>query len=60
MFFQTPLSTFLFVLLSYLQVPFYKVSSYSITTWDSGEHEKSRAEVWNEFWDSFAIIPFFV
>ena len=33
-FFQTPLSAFLFVLLSYLQVPFYKVSSYSITSWD--------------------------
>jgi hypothetical protein len=48
-FFQTPLSTFLFVLSSYLQAPFYKVSSYSITTWDWGEHEKGRAQVWSGF-----------
>jgi hypothetical protein len=48
-FFQTPLSAFLFVLLSYLQVPFYKVSSYNITAWDWGEHEKIRAQVWTGF-----------
>jgi hypothetical protein len=47
--FQTPLSAFLFVLLSYLQVPFYKVSSYSITAWDWGEHGKGRAQVWTGF-----------
>ena len=36
-FFQTPLS--------YLQVPFYKVSSYSIIAWDWRKHGKGRAQV---------------
>jgi hypothetical protein len=47
--FPNPFIWLFIVLLSHLQVPFYKVSSYNITAWDWGECGKGRAQVWIGF-----------
>jgi hypothetical protein len=48
---STSMSIFVEGVLS-LELPLskrYIISSYSITTWDWGEHEKGRAQIWTGF-----------
>jgi hypothetical protein len=47
--FPNPFICLLFVLLLYLQVPFYKVSSHSIIAWDWAKRGKVSAQVWTSF-----------